>query len=254
MHSNIKYRSFYKITNPVGLCYVGQTVNLKTRMASYKLYSCKKQYKIYQSLIKYGWDAHTFEVIEDGNYTQEEANEIEIRLILKYKQEGISLNVQDGGSRLLPMCGKEHHFAKKFYQIDFEGNVLNEFWTMKEAASKLKIGHNAISRILKKRGGYCIAGYFLFYDIPTTPPKVPEGFMRFNTILQLDSQRNVIREFNASKELEYFTGLKHASVLCSITEGFKNKGYYWEYKYPSLKRYKQLKKHFNGNRIRGLQE
>lgn len=53
----------YKITNPNGKIYIGSTVNLKDRIYRYKTYRVKAQVKIYNSLIKYGFENHKFEVV-----------------------------------------------------------------------------------------------------------------------------------------------------------------------------------------------
>lgn len=55
----------YKITSPTGKVYIGQSVNLKKRINQYKNLNCKRQPLIYRSLLKYGVDAHTFEIIEE---------------------------------------------------------------------------------------------------------------------------------------------------------------------------------------------
>lgn len=55
----------YKITNPKGKIYVGQTLNLEKRIIDYEKMKCHKQHKIYNSLKKYGWGAHKFEIIEE---------------------------------------------------------------------------------------------------------------------------------------------------------------------------------------------
>lgn len=55
----------YKITNPKGKIYIGQSINLEKRKREYsKLQSCKNQKKLYTSLIKYGFNSHNFEIIE----------------------------------------------------------------------------------------------------------------------------------------------------------------------------------------------
>lgn len=53
----------YKITNPKGKVYIGQSVNPIQRLKHYKRLDCKEQPKIYNSLKKYGIESHTFEVI-----------------------------------------------------------------------------------------------------------------------------------------------------------------------------------------------
>jgi len=57
----------YKITSPNGKIYIGSTVNLKDRIYRYKTYRVKSQVKIYNSLIKYGFENHKFEVIYECN-------------------------------------------------------------------------------------------------------------------------------------------------------------------------------------------
>lgn len=61
----IKKVGIYKITNPNGKIYIGQTINYDQRLNSYKKYRCKSQLKLYNSLIKYGIEFHTFEFIEN---------------------------------------------------------------------------------------------------------------------------------------------------------------------------------------------
>ena len=54
----------YKITNPKNKIYIGSTFNYKKRFNEYKyLYKVKQQPKIWNSLKKYGYDNHKFEVI-----------------------------------------------------------------------------------------------------------------------------------------------------------------------------------------------
>jgi len=61
----------YKITNPKGRVYIGQSVNLKKRRREYShLQSCKNQKKLYVSLVKYGFSAHIFEVVEECDVDQ----------------------------------------------------------------------------------------------------------------------------------------------------------------------------------------
>lgn len=65
----------YKITNPKGLIYIGQTVNLKRRLNEYKSKSFSRQVKLYNSISKYGISNHNIDVIAECSY--ENANEIE---------------------------------------------------------------------------------------------------------------------------------------------------------------------------------
>ena len=53
----------YKITNPKGKIYIGQSVNPTLRLSHYKRFDCKEQPKIYNSLKKYGVENHVFEIL-----------------------------------------------------------------------------------------------------------------------------------------------------------------------------------------------
>lgn len=58
----------YKITNPLGKIYIGESKNIEKRWYYYKILSCKNQRKLYNSLKKYGPDSHIFEVIEECSF------------------------------------------------------------------------------------------------------------------------------------------------------------------------------------------
>ena len=76
----------YKISNPNGRIYVGQTTkSAEQRIIQYR--SKRKKYGkslVLRSIAKYGWDAHVFEVIED-NVPKELLNEREIYWIKELK-------------------------------------------------------------------------------------------------------------------------------------------------------------------------
>lgn len=65
----------YKITSPTGAIYIGQSKNIESRITHYRRVLCKSQFRIYNSLVKHGWDSHTFEIIEEC--TEEQLNERE---------------------------------------------------------------------------------------------------------------------------------------------------------------------------------
>lgn len=56
----------YKITNPKGKIYIGQSINIEKRIGEYKkLRNCSGQTMIYRSLVKYGIENHFFEIIDE---------------------------------------------------------------------------------------------------------------------------------------------------------------------------------------------
>jgi group I intron endonuclease len=55
----------YKITNPKNAIYIGQSIDIIKRFNNYKNLNCKNQTKLYNSLKKYGFENHTFEIISE---------------------------------------------------------------------------------------------------------------------------------------------------------------------------------------------
>jgi group I intron endonuclease len=56
----------YKITNPKGKVYIGQSVDIERRFLKYQYVNTQsKQPRIYNSIKKYGWKNHIFEIIEE---------------------------------------------------------------------------------------------------------------------------------------------------------------------------------------------
>lgn len=56
----------YKITSPSGKTYIGQSIDIDNRWKRYyKRLKCKKQPKLFNSLNKYGFENHIFEIIEE---------------------------------------------------------------------------------------------------------------------------------------------------------------------------------------------
>lgn len=55
----------YKITSPTNKIYIGQSTDIDRRFRSYTKLNCKRQSKLYSSLISHGVDSHIFEVIEE---------------------------------------------------------------------------------------------------------------------------------------------------------------------------------------------
>ncbi len=83
----------YKITSASGRVYIGQSIDIEYRFNDYKRLRCKGQKRLYNSFLKYGIDAHTFEIIEECSieilnererFWQEHYNVLENGLNCKY--------------------------------------------------------------------------------------------------------------------------------------------------------------------------
>ena len=91
MQQSIK-TGIYKITNPNGKVYIGQSIDIDKRWNKYKVKNCKPQIRLYNSLNKYKPENHVFEVIE--KCLLEQLNEREIYWIEKLKCVENGLNIR----------------------------------------------------------------------------------------------------------------------------------------------------------------
>jgi group I intron endonuclease len=94
----------YKITSPSNKIYIGQSIDIERRKKSYALLNCNQQPKVYNSLVKYGWENHQHEIIEECSL--DKLNERELYWKEYYvKQLGwdnvlfCELHDRDGGPR-----------------------------------------------------------------------------------------------------------------------------------------------------------
>lgn len=103
----------YKITSPTNKIYIGQTWNInRTKDMRYKNLNCKGQLKLYNSLVKYGWNNHIFETEHElnENISQQELDDFEIKYWQQYKDQGFEmLNIKEpgrGGKHSKETCEK----------------------------------------------------------------------------------------------------------------------------------------------------
>lgn len=87
----------YKITNPKGRIYIGQSVNIERRKKEYQKKSIRQQTILFRSIKKYGFDRHKFEVICECEENQ--LNELE-----RYYQELYGAIGKKGMNCILTSC------------------------------------------------------------------------------------------------------------------------------------------------------
>lgn len=90
----------YKITNPSGSVYIGQSKNFKKRLACYKCVKhMKSQAALHRSFLKYGFENHAFEIVME-NIDISDMNAYELLYMDFYKHMGFKmLNIAPGGSK-----------------------------------------------------------------------------------------------------------------------------------------------------------
>lgn len=115
-------KHIYKITNPTGKIYIGKTKNLKYRTKKYKYADCQAQPKLYNSLKKYGWDAHVFETVYQGDCSDACLNRLETLYVRMYDSKNTGLNCTEGGEGT---SGYTHSQEFKDFRRDvMKGNTI----------------------------------------------------------------------------------------------------------------------------------
>lgn len=179
----------YKITSPTNKIYIGQSTNIENRKYYYTSIKCDKQPKLYNSLLKYGWEQHIFEVIEEC--LEKQLNEREIYWGNYFKvlgENGLNLRLGDANG----LCSEEtkqkigltnsrpkpnnfnSNLRKPVLQFDKQGNLIAEYESYHDAKNKTGLSLTEVLRGKAKTAG----GYIFKYkdDWDGIPPSIkPHG-------------------------------------------------------------------------------
>jgi len=127
----------YKITSPTGKIYIGQSTNIEKRKKYYLNYQCKQQTKIYNSLLKYGFDAHDFDIIEECSESHLDELEIWWKMFygIQCVENGLNCNYWDYS----PLKGKKQSQETKD-KISLANKGLKRSEEVKFKMSKASLG------------------------------------------------------------------------------------------------------------------
>ena len=209
----------YKIINPKNKVYIGQSVDIDERKKQYK-YLSKNSLgrKILNSLKKYGWENHTFDVIEECKV--EELDDKEIFYGGKYNSLGKEgLNLKLGAGRGL--CSDE---TKKLMSIKASASMTPE---RRDVLSKAKLGkkHSEAHNISK-----CV------------PKKSKENFKNNGkwvslkrAVNQYDLDGNFIQRYDLIRdaEIKYHPKKLKKTNICNCCRGNQNTAYGFIWKYEA---------------------
>ena len=165
----------YKITSPSKKVYIGQSWDWVKRRSVYKRKACEYQVKLYNSLVKYGYDNHVIEVIcklpEDVE--QSVLDSYEKLYLQQYKDCGVlTMNIREPGSN-----GKLSKETIDKIKRSLKGRIIK-----KESIEK--------GKLTKKLNGYTVSA--------ETRQKIGNGH-RGKTMSEEVKKR--LREVNLGKKL-----------------------------------------------------
>jgi len=229
----------YKITSPSGKIYIGQTTNFIKRKNYYKNGAKPYQVRIYNSLEKYGYDAHTIEFIEEclvENLNERERHWQEFYNVIGENGLNCRLTATNDKSGFLSESSKHKlSIAKKKVVIggewrekfayDWSGKNHSEQTKrkMSESAKGKKKTSEHISKLPQNQKGY--------------KPKPRSEEFRLNqklfngksrAVSQYDKNDILINQFISVAEAKRQTGIK---TINSVVLGKTNTagGFKWKY-------------------------
>jgi group I intron endonuclease len=236
----MKLIGIYKITSPSGKIYIGQSIDIKRRFRYYNNLKCKEQPKLYNSFLKYGVDAHKFEIIE--LCMQKYLNNME-----RYYQE--KYDTVNNGLNLLYV--KNEHFngghseeSKKKISNSLKGRPIHENTraalllsnktrvlspesierfrkasTGKKASKETRAKQSLIRTGIKRN--------------EETKRKISDSSKNKRGVNQYDLEWNFIQSFESMGDACEYLGIKRTgSAICQMLAGKQNTayGYKWRYK------------------------
>jgi group I intron endonuclease len=217
----------YKITNPKGKIYIGQSINIDNRKIQYERYGCKNQTLLNNSIKKYGWSTHVFEIIEECTLEYLDEKETYWKIFFNSVENGLNFSYYDNS----PMRGRKHSLTSKIKIGNSRRGKTHTLKTKKKMSKNS--GQRGVPRSEHQKNQIRKAN--------TGRKLGPETINKMSTpILQYDIDGKFIKEWSSisSARKKLGKGLplqpKHG-VLYS-------QGYLWTYKtenYPlSIKPYK----------------
>lgn len=131
----------YCLTSPSGKSYVGQSVDISRRLYNYEKYNCKKQPKLYNALLKYGFDKFKIYILEECDI--KDLDEYESFWISYLETVNNGYNLSYGGyNRQLLISSKNKissankgkrisEYTKKLISISQKGRKVSDITRMK---------------------------------------------------------------------------------------------------------------------------
>jgi len=169
----------YKITNPKGKIYIGQSININRRFKEYKKLQCTQSVKLYNSLKKYTPENHIFEILEECSI--EQLNDKEEFYIKFFNSHIKGLNIKLASKPSWTGKKRPEHsiFMKSKSYLKYErtdkhknnlSNIMKKVWKEKKEEICKNISKNKIGKKVKKI--QCIETQEIFFSIKECSEKM----------------------------------------------------------------------------------
>jgi hypothetical protein len=227
----------YKITNPKGKIYVGQSVNIYQRISKYRVNSVPKQPKIFRSINAHGWDNHIFEIIEECSI--EELDDLEAYWKQYYldKVNGdwslvLFCDLHDTGGGPKSDIWKQSK-SRPILQYDLEGNFIKEWASGKQFAESNGLsGGTFITACLKGRAKTAYKSLWRYKTL-NYPHKISPAVLEYEKmkITQYSIDGEFIKEWDSILEAAKTLNIRQQNIVNNLKGRSKSAyNFIWEYK------------------------
>ena len=235
----MKKAVIYKITSPSGKYYIGKTVDFDGRMSKYRNHSNSQQKAIHASILKYGWENHKVEILEES--TPENLNELEIKYIKELNSFSVDnplgLNLTRGGDGSLGRKDSEEtkkkraekHIGSK--RSEETRRLMSEkkkgkipFASLLPRSEK-QLQHSKFGNVGRKRSKESIEK-----EMNT---KLVKFLNKYGGVLQVDLDGNLVKEWHilpkhVAKQIQVDDSYLLTALKSNGTKTIKN--FFWIYK------------------------
>lgn len=259
----------YKITNPKGRIYIGQSVNIERRWTDYNNIKHRTQPKLKNSIEKYGIENHIFEIIEECLEEQLNIRERYWQDYFNVLEKGLNCRLtqtedKSGKDSQYTIQRKSDSLKKKILQYDKQGNFIREWNSIKEAQNELNISriskvcsYKLLSsggfiwrfindplplnfRYIEKRGNHNSPSEETRKKMSISGKGVPqpEHFSKLisKPVIQYDLEDNFIKEWSSIKEASSYLNIDIAAISkCCRNIYRKTHNYKFKYKIDDQK-------------------
>jgi group I intron endonuclease len=240
----------YKITSPSNRVYVGQSRNIEKRFREYKYYNGNGQNRLFCSFVKYGINAHTFEIIEECLL-----HDLNIRE--RYWQEHYNVLSEDGlncmyvNTDLIPAVVSQETLnnMKKAQQnkgplSESHRKKISESWKTRLVTEETKLKISMSHKGKKKSADHALnigkaKKGFKHSEESKLKMRKPKTHIDYDklyrknakTVLQFNLDGTFVREWISASEVQRELGIKQQLVnSCCNNRVRKSKGFIWKFK------------------------
>lgn len=259
----------YKITSPSGKIYIGESKNIHRRWKDYKgVNRCKKQTKLFNSLIKHGVENHVFEIVEECDFTelicrerfwQEEFDTLNKGLNLKLsvcgeqkqitsdvtkqkiayyntnfkvytKETRNKISLSKKGLKRDSSLWDKKHIPKKVYQYNEFGMYVKEWRSTKEIANFYNLKVGTINSNLYNK---CYNKKHLFFlSFQKFENVTPYKNLKNTGVIQYTRDLIFVKEWDSVLAATKYLKLKSVSSISNVLTGASSTagGFVWKYK------------------------